>query len=549
MASLATVSQSQQRVNNSVGCSTWGRHSRVLSPRSDYRCDDKENGILSPKKEDVTDEEITLERQHSQFLTSYKDVETTSNLKDFLYDQQNFYQEGFLEKLSQLRMAHKKTLDTWQRLYEENLGKNKRSATKLASSSRCGQYPVHKVDIEYYEQDPIENIHCGSRVPADTYSNFPRKKPTLRESKSSSSMSKKKTVKLNIEKKPLPPQNTHYNNQPPNCYQSLEEESWKDLMDPRSVHDESKISVSNSENNVLETGLSDKSNSDHFSDVNTELQYGYNEDDVYDDGSWHHRLTIPEPFNMTKREEMNQKKKKSKTLLEYEKECEEKRKLEEDECSKMFKASPVPDHVFMPLYEEIQKIDDLRRSRVKDQTKEFLQSQEKPFSFAWEEKEKINEHRHHVQSEDETKKKTFKANPIPKHILDSTIDEKLIDDANLREMKRKIRSFELLRSSSIPKGMDFRQKLMEQKLKSKARETEKRHNPKIHSTVPDYDALYKQFQKDLMKKRKVKESTNVQPFIFRTNELVKQREKKKKELQYDTDSDVGSRRLRRSNSE
>lgn len=551
MASLATVSQDQHRTVDTVSYPLLDRQKTILSTWSDYSDDGTQNGILHLKNDNFIDDDSSLQR-HNDVNTSIlpksginnNNIETIDDCEVYLHNSQDFYQEGFLEKFRQLRMAHKQTLESWQKLYEE------KHPVKLTTSSNYVEYPVHKVDIEYDEEEPIENIHCGSGIAVDTRT-FPRKIPVSPRRKSEGSF-KNKPMKKNIENKSwLKDPNIRQHSCYAHAHHNFEKDTYKEFMTPtRPLQNEGFLSSSV---NNIKAGFSEKPGLDYSFGLNSFPIYDVENYDDQDDGSWQHRLTIPKPFNMTIREEINQKKK-SRSLLEYEKECEEKRRIEEEECQKMFKATPVPDHVFMPRYEDIRKKNEMRRSLVKEQTKELLRSQEKPFSFTrihWDdekEEEEIREQYNENLAEEIQeieKRNMIKANPIPKHILDSLIDEKLKSDAKLREVKRKLRSFELLRSSYTPKGMEFRQKLMEQKLESKSKEIErktKKHNPKIHYDLPDYDALYKQFQKELMKKKKVIENTNVQPFTFRTDELVKERRMKqawKEESQDGSESRFG----------
>ena len=63
---------------------------------------------------------------------------------------------------------------------------------------------------------------------------------------------------------------------------------------------------------------------------------------------------------------------------------EEKRKKAEEElkeCNKKFKATPIPTHVYQPLFEEKQKEEEIRKLRLQLQSKEYLESVPKPFNF------------------------------------------------------------------------------------------------------------------------------------------------------------------------
>lgn len=118
---------------------------------------------------------------------------------------------------------------------------------------------------------------------------------------------------------------------------------------------------------------------------------------------WHHRLTIPRPFTMTKREERNDTKSRRQKFIEevfshsttrtravlhcisLERNCTQelarKREAEERECRVKFHAQPPPAHIYVPLYDELCEKAEARRRFVREYSKSLLQSLEKPFNF------------------------------------------------------------------------------------------------------------------------------------------------------------------------
>ena len=96
---------------------------------------------------------------------------------------------------------------------------------------------------------------------------------------------------------------------------------------------------------------------------------------------WRHRITIPQPFSMTKRDEAKTARK-SKAQIELEEMRAEQERLEEEECQKKFKAKPVPAHVYMPLYNEIMEEQETRRRVNRQKSEEMTKSVQKPFKLS-----------------------------------------------------------------------------------------------------------------------------------------------------------------------
>ncbi|MBN3304810.1 F161A protein, partial [Amia calva] len=170
---------------------------------------------------------------------------------------------------------------------------------------------------------------------------------------------------------------------------------------------------------------------------------------------WNPRITIPKPFNMTIREAEKKKRRvKSRSEIEMEN-CLLKKQVEElVECQKKFRASPVPAHVYLPLFEEINERNEDRRQFIRDRNRELLLASQKPFSFL--ERERKKKEMREAQLKDLTpkmEKKAFKAKPIPKSVYDPTVSERIQEEQLYRAIKMQMRAQELLHSSSMPKSM------------------------------------------------------------------------------------------------
>lgn len=245
---------------------------------------------------------------------------------------------------------------------------------------------------------------------------------------------------------------------------------------------------------------------------------------------WKHRVTVPQPFKMMLREAERQKRG-IKTRSEIEREnAELRRQLEElTECQKKFRASPVPAHVHLPLYEELQERHEERRRAMKDREERQLQTIQKPFSFLERERlKKEQKQLRHSQASDQEKVKPFKAKPVPKSVYAAASGEKLKEEQLYRSIKIQMRAQEMLLEASMPPSMLTR-RLSDRKKKKgsdgSGGDDSLLHRPKINKEVPDFNASYRRFQKDLEKRKQVKPTTACEPFDLRTSQISSHRER------------------------
>ncbi|XP_050404112.1 protein FAM161A [Patella vulgata] len=237
---------------------------------------------------------------------------------------------------------------------------------------------------------------------------------------------------------------------------------------------------------------------------------------------WRHKLTIPEPFSMTLRDESKEKKQSS-TEIQVMQERLQKEQEEELECQKKFKARPVPAHVYLPLYDEINEKNEAKRRYMREYSKELLKSQEKPFNFVKREQQKLSQRRN---SEPNTRSrstsfKKFKAKPVPSFVYEDTVPRKLKEEEEYRRLRMCMRSEELLREASLPPSMAAREKSKQQKIQEMKRQAKarKQFKPKIHRHIPDYDGMYQRFQREMNRKKFIREPTVVEPFRLETNRI------------------------------
>ncbi|XP_041959533.1 protein FAM161B isoform X1 [Alosa sapidissima] len=250
------------------------------------------------------------------------------------------------------------------------------------------------------------------------------------------------------------------------------------------------------------------------------------------------RATVPQPFNMTLRE-AERKRRGVKTRAEVERENAELRRQLEDltECQRQFRASPMPAHVRLPLYEELQRRRD-RSAAAEDGTAKTSRSPpaSRPFSFLERERlkreQREEELRRIAQEEalDARGRPAFRAKPVPRAVREvAAANERLKEEQLYRAIKMQMRARDLLHSASMPPSMLAR-RLEERKQKEEERQAadsdRASHRPKINPDVPDFDASYRRFQKQLERgKRESKPLTACEPFRLRTASLPSRRER------------------------
>ena len=257
---------------------------------------------------------------------------------------------------------------------------------------------------------------------------------------------------------------------------------------------------------------------------------------------WRPKITIPKPFSMTLREEQKEKKK-SKTLLEIEREKLEKEALEEAELNKLFRANPVPATTHLPLYEMINAQHEYRRQQVKENSHKSLKAKERPFSFMERELKKMAAKEKEMtkkleQEHDKMFNTIFKAQPIPRNVLDPNIDEKYKEDEEYRKIRIRMRSLELLANSHLPNRMKYnasnysvgqlRRLRQEEMDKMAFLTTEHSFHPTVNRDVPDHKRSYEHFQNQLREKKKEDNMLTVtQPFTHRTDSRILERQSSK----------------------
>ncbi|XP_071244933.1 protein FAM161A-like [Salvelinus alpinus] len=251
---------------------------------------------------------------------------------------------------------------------------------------------------------------------------------------------------------------------------------------------------------------------------------------------WKPRVTVPKPFHMTLRENQKpQKGVKTRSEIELENAALRKQLEELTECQHKFRASSVPFHVHMPFYEELQERDEARRA-MREREQQRLCSTQQPFSFLEREclkREQREEQLRNLQPISQERVRPFRAKPVPKAVYEAATGKQLKEEQLYRAIKMQVRAQELLHSASMPPSMLARHLSKREHAKDGARgdtagsEDDNRapYRPKINPEVPDFDASYRRFKKQLESRRDVKPLTTCEPFQLRTSQIPSHRER------------------------
>ncbi|XP_062863654.1 protein FAM161B [Trichomycterus rosablanca] len=205
-----------------------------------------------------------------------------------------------------------------------------------------------------------------------------------------------------------------------------------------------------------------------------------------------------------------------------------KEELDWAECQKQFHASPVPEHVFKTLYNDILQKQELTSLEGRQQRKELLLSMQKPFTTHQKEDRRMNETKPETNPKNQSRNRNLagKRRAIPKAVTDSKISEKLKEEEQQRKIRIQMRAQETLKASSAPIQSQCTRanlqantaQITKSKLLGFLQQTPS-FQPKINTKVPDFNKLYQGFQKEVMERGERKEVTVCQPFQLLTSTL------------------------------
>ncbi|XP_069771569.1 protein FAM161B [Narcine bancroftii] len=240
--------------------------------------------------------------------------------------------------------------------------------------------------------------------------------------------------------------------------------------------------------------------------------------------AWTSQITVPQPFNMTMRENRRKTVLRSRLTKGLEMHLIDKQQREEAECQKKFRALPVPGHVYLQLYDEINERNEKKRQKEIEKRQEYLLFTQKPFSFTKKEerrKDQLKEQLHSMVPEPEKTAKPIKK--IPPSVKDPSVSEKLKEDEFYRKIRRQIRAEDMLKKAAAPVEYRPNKKLVTtssmrtRQEKLGFLEEKPKFKPRINPGIPDFTKLYNAFQRKA--RRETKETTKCVPFELQTSKL------------------------------
>lgn len=344
--------------------------------------------------------------------SAYNDEHLSQLVKSTLSNSTN--SDEFYKKLVELKNEQKKTLQFMEELYnhkqiiKEEILKSETNLKDLKSTS----YPLERDDnykfnintISAYEQRPYKQIEQEIK-----------------------NLSKQEAFFTKVESKPPIPQKTStvtFQNTVsvarPNQYDTKVYESISDdLKKIEKIWDEFKFEDKNENKKSFDFNQKFEK---RITKSNRQLTSSKRPSSVQVE--WAPRVTIPEPFSMTIREQIKSDKKK-KLSREMQDERDKRIEAELRECNKKFRAAPVPAHVMVPLYEKLKQEEEMRKFKLKKMSQEYMDKVSKPFNLTdYKKKESVARERRHSFSEGQSESFEFNAQPLPEFYFN---DEELVE--------------------------------------------------------------------------------------------------------------------------
>ncbi|XP_047353124.1 protein FAM161A isoform X1 [Vespa velutina] len=170
---------------------------------------------------------------------------------------------------------------------------------------------------------------------------------------------------------------------------------------------------------------------------------------------WH--PTVPKPFSFTLREETE----KYMTLTEVEAVEHSKEESNKKGPSKKRRVRPIPLTSKIPLYDKLLAEKEERSRIVREESTLNLLSQVRPFKLecdrrAW---RSLTRSSPEICGNNSRSTSRFKAKPVPKNLFDTEVYDRMLEDEYYRELTKKVRASELMKSSSLPPSMARRERV------------------------------------------------------------------------------------------
>ncbi|CAL7949409.1 unnamed protein product [Xylocopa violacea] len=170
---------------------------------------------------------------------------------------------------------------------------------------------------------------------------------------------------------------------------------------------------------------------------------------------WH--PTVSKPFNFTLREDVE----KCMTHAGKEKhECRNTRNTEKSPYRRRH-ARPIPLTSKLPLYDKLLAEKQERSRIIREESVLNLMSQVRPFKLecdrrAW---RILTRSSPEIRSKSINMDTKFKAKPVPKNLFSTEIYDRMLEDEYYRQLQKKVRAAQLMKSSSLPPSMARRERV------------------------------------------------------------------------------------------
>ncbi|CAK61850.1 unnamed protein product (macronuclear) [Paramecium tetraurelia] len=218
------------------------------------------------------------------------------------------------------------------------------------------------------------------------------------------------------------------------------------------------------------------------------------------------QFTVPKKTGQEKRDVNKQPSIREKWVMEQVRQKQE--EIEEAYKFRPFKAKAIPYKVKdKNYYNELLEREEIRRRELKERCKEKTQSLQKPFNFEDRKREKPIK----IPEEVEEPHK-FRANPIPWYCSLKLYERNMQEQKIKSENRKKIRKFWLQENSKLPPRMQEwidKMKLQEQEKQQEQLLRSHHDSPrKVRAkSIPNFNKLHDQFQKQLEQKKKKSKPT------------------------------------------
>nr|XP_050852747.1 protein FAM161A isoform X2 [Vespula vulgaris] len=230
----------------------------------------------------------------------------------------------------------------------------------------------------------------------------------------------------------------------------------QDLLTYRFKDKEAK-SIRNKEIHTANKGWSTWSESKSNESLNSDSEDSEETKSLPASGSKEWHPTVPKPFSFTLREEAE----KYMTLTEMEANEDSKKESNKKGPSKKRRVRPIPLTSKIPLYDKLLAEKEERSRIVREESALNLLSQVRPFKLecdrrAW---RSLTRSSPDICGKKSRSTSRFKAKPVPKNLFGTEVYDRMLEDEYYRELTKKVRASELMRSSSLPPSMARRERV------------------------------------------------------------------------------------------